>query len=144
MKFLNNFFVDLKPHFEEGGKYQRWYPLYEAFDSFLFSTTKSTPSAPHVRDAVDLKRIMITVIVALIPCTIMALWNTGYQANSVLFEIGAAPQGWRGAVMQTIGVDPQSIISNMAHGALYFVPIYLVTVIAGSVWEAFFNLIRGH
>ncbi len=144
MKSLNKLFLGLKPHFAKGGKYQRWYPLYEAFDSFLFSTTRSTSSAPHIRDAVDLKRIMITVIIALIPCTLMALWNTGYQANSMLVEIGAAPQGWRGAVMQIIGVNPGSIFSNMVHGALYFVPIYLVTVLAGSVWEALFNLIRGH
>jgi len=144
MKFLNRYFLNLKPHFEKGGKLERWYPLYEATDSFLFSTTKSTPSAPHVRDAVDLKRIMITVIIALIPCTIMALWNTGYQANQVLAEIGAVPEGWRGAIMQLIGINSQSIFSNMMHGALYFVPIYLVTVIAGSVWEALFNLIRGH
>jgi Na+-transporting NADH:ubiquinone oxidoreductase subunit B len=144
MKFLNRYFLNLKPHFEKGGKLERLYPLYEATDSFLFSTTKSTPSAPHVRDAVDLKRIMITVIIALIPCTIMALWNTGYQANQVLAEIGAVPEGWRGAIMQLIGINSQSIFSNMMHGALYFVPIYLVTVIAGSVWEALFNLIRGH
>jgi Na+-transporting NADH:ubiquinone oxidoreductase subunit B len=91
-----------------------------------------------------LKRIMITVIIALVPCTLMALWNTGYQANSTLAEIGAMPGGWRGSIMALIGVDPGSIISNMAHGALYFVPIYLVTVLAGSVWEALFNLIRGH
>jgi Na+-transporting NADH:ubiquinone oxidoreductase subunit B len=144
MKSINKFFLDLKPHFEEGGKYQSLYPLYEALDSFLFSTTKSTDAAPHIRDAVDLKRIMITVIIALVPCTIMALWNTGYQANQVLAEIGAMPDGWRGSIMQIIGIDPQSIISNMAHGALYFVPIYLVVVITGSVWEALFNLIRGH
>lgn len=144
IKSLNKFFLDIKPHFEDGGKYQRLYPLYEAFDSFLFSTTKSTSTAPHVRDAVDLKRIMITVIISLIPCTLMALWNTGYQTNQVLAELGMMPDGWRGAIMQMIGINPQSIISNMAHGALYFVPIYLVTVIAGSVWEALFNLIRGH
>lgn len=144
MKSLNKFFLDIKPHFEEGGKYQRLYPLYEAFDSFLFSTTKSTPGAPHIRDSVDLKRIMITVIIALIPCTLMALWNTGYQANLVLAEAGIDPQGWRGAVMQAIGVDPHSLVSNMVHGALWFFPIYLVTVLAGSVWEALFNLIRGH
>ena len=144
MKSLNNFFLELKPHFEKGGKFARWYPLYEAFDSFLFSTTKSTRLAPHVRDPIDLKRIMITVIIALVPCTLMALWNTGYQANSALAEIGAMPGGWRGSIMALIGIDPGSIISNMAHGALYFVPIYLVTVLAGSVWEALFNLIRGH
>ncbi len=144
LKSLNKLFLDLKPHFDKGGKYQSLYPLYEAFDSFLFSTTKSTSSAPHVRDAVDLKRIMITVIIALVPCTFMALWNTGYQANLVLTDLGVMPDGWRGAIMQFIGVNPQSIISNMVHGSLYFFPIYLVVVITGSVWEALFNLIRGH
>ena len=144
MKSLNTFFLNIKAHFEEGGKYRRLYPLYEAFDSFLFSTTKSTSGAPHIRDAVDLKRIMITVIIALIPCTLMALWNTGYQANLVLTEMGMEVEGWRGTVMHIIGVNPHSIFSNMAHGALYFIPIYLVTVVAGSIWEALFNLIRGH
>ena len=144
LKSLNKYFLGMKPHFEEGGKFERWYPLYEAFDSFLFSTTQSTPAAPHVRDAVDLKRIMITVIIALIPCTLMALWNTGYQANLALTEIAALPEGWRGVVMNFIGVDPQSIFSNMVHGSLYFVPIYLVVIITGSIWEALFNLIRGH
>jgi len=144
MKLLNKFFLDVKPYFEKGGSLEKLYPLYEATDSFLFSTTKSTPAAPHVRDAIDLKRIMITVIVALVPCTIMALWNTGYQANSALVAMGALPEGWRGAVMIMIGIDPGSILSNMVHGSLYFLPIYLVTVVVGSIWEALFNLIRGH
>jgi Na+-transporting NADH:ubiquinone oxidoreductase subunit B len=144
MKFLNEFFLEIKPQFEKGGRFERWYPLYEATDSFLFSTTKSTAAAPHIRDPIDLKRIMITVIIALIPCTVMALWNTGYQANSALVGLGALPSGWRGAIMGVIGVDPASLFSNLVHGSLYFVPIYLVTVIVGSIWEAQFNLIRGH
>lgn len=144
MNYLNKRFLELKPLFDQGGKFERWYPLYEATDSFLFSTTKSTPGAPHIRDAIDLKRIMITVIIALIPCTAMALWNTGYQANLVLAELGSLPDGWRGAVMQLVGVDPHSLLSNVIHGALYFLPIYLVTVIVGSIWEALFNLLRGH
>jgi Na+-transporting NADH:ubiquinone oxidoreductase subunit B len=144
MILLNKFFLDIKSHFEKGGKLERLYPLYEATDSFLFSTTKSTSAAPHVRDAIDLKRIMITVIVALVPCTIMALWNTGYQANSALVAMGALPEGWRGAIMMMIGINPGSILSNMVHGSLYFLPIYLVTVVVGSIWEALFNLIRGH
>lgn len=144
MKYFNKLFRDMSPHFEKGGKLERWYPLYEATDSFLFSTTRSTRGAPHVRDAIDLKRIMIMVIVALIPCTLMAFWNTGYQANRILVELGASPEGWRGAIMQQVGVDPDSFISNFIHGALYFLPIYLVIVIVGSIWEAIFNIIRGH
>ena len=145
MKFLNQLFLDLKPLFDKGGRFERLYPLYEATDSFLFSTTKSTREAPHIRDAIDLKRIMITVIIALIPCTIMALWNTGYQANSALAAAaGTLPEGWRGAVMNAVGADPGSFLSNIIHGALYFLPIYLTVVLVGSVWELLFNLIRGH
>jgi Na+-transporting NADH:ubiquinone oxidoreductase subunit B len=144
LKKLDKYFLDIKPLFDKGGKFERWYPLYEATDSFLFSTTKSAPIAPHSRDAIDYKRIMITVIIALIPCTVMALWNTGYQANSALADLGAVPDGWRGAVMQIIGINPSSLISNMMHGALYFMPIYIVTVVVGSIWETLFNLLRGH
>jgi Na+-transporting NADH:ubiquinone oxidoreductase subunit B len=145
MNFLNKLFLDIKPMFEKGGRFERLYPLYEATDSFLFSTTKSTQAAPHIRDAIDLKRIMITVIIALIPCTIMALWNTGYQANSALAAAaGTIPDGWRGAIMQAIGADPGSFISNIIHGSLYFLPIYIVIILVGSVWELIFNLIRGH
>lgn len=145
MKFLNKLFIDLQPLFEKGGRFERLYPLYEATDSFLFSTTKSTQAAPHIRDAIDLKRIMITVIIALIPCTIMALWNTGYQANSALAAAaGSLPAGWRGAVMLSVGADPGSFLSNIIHGSLYFLPVYIVVVLVGSVWELIFNLIRGH
>ncbi len=145
MKFLNKLFLDLKPLFDKGGRFARLYPLYEATDSFLFSTTRSTREAPHIRDAIDLKRIMITVIISLIPCTIMALWNTGYQANSALAAAaGTLPDGWRGAVMSGVGADPASFLSNIVHGALYFLPIYLTVVLVGSVWELLFNLIRGH
>lgn len=145
MKSLNKFFANLAPLFEKGGKYERWYPLYEATDSFLFGCSATTKTAPHVRDSIDLKRIMITVIIALIPCVIMGLWNTGYQANLALIELGlSVPPGWRGQIMQMIGCDPTSIIANMAHGALYFLPIYLVTLVVGSFWELLFNIIRGH
>ncbi len=145
MKQLDKFFKDIEPHFLEGGKLARYYPLFEATDSFLFGSSGITRSAPHVRDAIDLKRIMITVIIALIPCVIMALWNTGHQANAALQSLGvAAPDGWRGDIMATIGCNPGSVFSNMVHGALYFLPIYLVTVLVGSIWEGLFNLIRGH
>ncbi len=77
LKQLEKFSADLAPHFEKGGKFEKCDPLYEATDSFLFGSNTTTKAAPHVRDAIDLKRIMITVIVALIPCVFMGLWNTG-------------------------------------------------------------------
>jgi Na+-transporting NADH:ubiquinone oxidoreductase subunit B len=145
MKKLSTIMEEMGRHFKPGGRYARWYPLYEAFDSFLFGSNTTTKVAPHVRDGIDLKRIMTTVLVALLPCTIMALWNTGYQANLALGALGlTAPEGWRGAIMAIVGCDPESIFSNMLHGALYFLPIYIVTMLVGSFWEGVFNIIRGH
>lgn len=145
MKSLSKLMEDLGRHFKEGGALQRWYPLYEAFDSFLFGSNEKSRRAPHVRDSIDLKRIMTTVLIALIPCTFMAMWNTGYQANLVIDAMElSGPAGWRGSIMAIIGCDPSSILSNLVHGALYFLPVYLVTMAVGSFWEGLFNLIRGH
>ena len=145
MKNLSKLMEDLGRHFEKGGRFERWYAIYEAIDSFLFGSNTRTTEAPHVRDGLDLKRIMSTVLVALIPCVAMALWNTGYQANSALAQLGlAAPEGWRGQIMLLVGCDPASTLSNVVHGALYFLPIYLVTMLVGSIWEVVFNYFRGH
>ena len=86
-----------RPAFEEGGKLERLYPLFEATDTFLYSTDEVTVSDPHVRDSMDVKRIMTLVVYALTPCIFMAMWNTGYQANLGMqaMDIAAAP-GWRG------------------------------------------------
>ncbi|RUM35254.1 MAG: NADH:ubiquinone reductase (Na(+)-transporting) subunit B [Desulfobulbus sp.] len=145
MKPLERIFNRVAPHFQPGGRLHRWFPLFEATDSFLFGSGERAGTAPHVRDAMDLKRIMISVIVALLPCVIMAIWNTGYQANSALHNLGiSCPSGWRGTLLAPIGCDPASMTSNLYHGALYFLPIYLTSVIAGGFWECVFNIVRGH
>ncbi len=145
-KFLERYLQALEPHFKPGGRLARWYPLYEATDSFFMGSRLTTATAPHIRDAIDFKRIMTVVIIALIPCVLMALWNTGYQANLALQSMGidTAP-GWRGAILAaTTGVSPAGLAANILHGSLYFFPIYLVCVGVGSIWESVFNLIRGH
>jgi len=145
MKFLSKIMLQAGHYFEKDGPLARWYPLYEAFDSFLFGSNQKTTVAPHIRDSIDLKRIMTTVLIALLPCTLMAMWNTGYQANVVIEAMGlAGPEGWRGAIMSLVGYDPSSLLSNFLHGALYFLPIYIVTMAVGSFWEGVFNLVRGH
>ena len=145
MRFLSKIMEEAGRYFEKGGRLARWYPLYEAFDSFLFGSNQTTRIAPHVRDSIDLKRIMTTVLIALLPCTLMAMWNTGYQANAVIEAMGlTGPDGWRGGIMALVGCDPTSLTSNFLHGALYFLPIYIVTMVVGSFWEGVFNLIRGH
>ena len=77
MKFLRKQLDKLAPNFEKGGKLEKWYPLYEAADSFMFTPGHRSKAGAHVRDGIDMKRLMMTVVIALIPATLMAFWNTG-------------------------------------------------------------------
>lgn len=145
MDLIGKFLNKVAPDFEKGGRFSRWYPLFEAIDSFLYGNSRVTKTAPHVRDAIDLKRIMILVVVALLPCVVMAMWNTGYQANNTLAALGiSSPSGWRGVIMASVGCDPGNHLANLLHGSLYFLPVYLVTLTVGGLWECVFNLVRGH
>ncbi len=146
MKGLRNLLDTLRPHFARGGRLERLYPLFEAADSFLYTPGEVTAGAPHVRDGMDLKRVMITVVIALLPCFFMAMWNTGHQANLALQLTGGSVEGWRGAVLEMLGYggDPNSWLDNLLLGAAWFVPIYLVTNIVGGLWEALFCIIRRH
>ena len=145
MKLLDKYLKKAAPLFEKNGRFARWYPLFEATDSFLMGSRRTTHSAPHVRDALDLKRVMIMVVISLTPCVLMAIWNTGYQANLALQSLGVSgPTGWRGAVMSGIICTPDNLAANLVHGALYFLPIYLVSVTVGGIWECIFNITRGH
>ncbi len=144
MKSLRQFMDKIRPAFEEGGKLERLYPLFEATDTFLYSTDEVTTVEPHVRDSMDLKRIMTLVVYALMPCVFMAMWNTGYQANLAMqsMNLTAAP-GWRGAVLTAlVGYDPNSLVANIIHGALYFIPVYFVSVAVGGFWEVLFGIVR--
>jgi Na+-transporting NADH:ubiquinone oxidoreductase subunit B len=147
MKSLRQFLDKFERHFKEEGKLEKLFPLYEATDSFLFTSGRVTARASHVRDALDLKRVMIMVVYALIPCVYMALYNTGLQANLALTQMGAAStEGWRGYVISLLGagISPASIVDNLVHGALYFFPVYFITLAAGGIWEALFAIIRKH
>ena len=147
MKPIRAVLDNLHPYFEKGAKLEKLYPLYELVDTFLYTPGEVTKGASHVRDGIDLKRIMITVAMALMPCILMALYNTGLQANIAVGNMGLAETtGWRGAVMAAIGVgyDSSNILSNFVHGALYFLPIFIVTQIAGGFWEVIFATVRKH
>ena len=140
----------LHPHFDKGGRFERLYPIYEGLDSFLYSPGTLASGRTHLRDSLDTKRMMSTVIVALLPCLAMALWNTGFQANSVLEAddvlAGAAAEGWRGAVLLGLGLefDSSSLLANIMHGGLYFLPVYLVCNVVGAGWEVIFCCLRRH
>jgi Na+-transporting NADH:ubiquinone oxidoreductase subunit B len=144
---MRRFLDHLRPHFEGKGKLRRFYALYEAIDTFVYTPGEVTHGDVQIRDALDLKRMMTIVVVALVPCMFMAMWNTGYQAHLALQEMGLSEvPGWRGAVMAAAGIDVTSgsFVSCLVHGALYFLPVYIVTLAAGGLWELLFAAVRGH
>ncbi len=135
------------PWFEEGGRLHVFFPLFEAIDTFLYSPKKVATGQVHLRDALDYKRMMMTVVVALLPCTFMAMYNTGLQANRAMADMGLSEiGGWRGEViaMAGSGYDPSSIWANVLLGALVFIPVYVVCMAVGGAWEVLFATVRRH
>jgi len=145
MSSIRKFLDKLHPHFHKGGRYEVLYPVYEMVDTFLFAPADVTVGNTHVRDAVDLKRVMTYVWIAALPCMLMALFNTGYQANHAMQAMGLteAP-GWRGVISGIFGYNPNNPLSDFVHGALFFFPVYIVTLAAGGFWEVLFATVRKH
>lgn len=145
MSGTRQFLDKLHPHFSKGGKFERLYPVYEMVDTFLFSPSDVTTGSTHIRDAVDLKRVMTYVWIAALPCMLMAFLNTGYQANHAMQLLGLdAVPGWRGWIVNLFGHNPYNPLSDLVHGAAYFIPVYVVTLVAGGVWEVLFAVVRKH
>ena len=147
MLALRRYLDRLHPLFAKGGPYEKYFALYEMVDTFLYTPGDVTRGALHVRDGIDLKRVMSYVVVATLPCIIVACWNTGYQANLAMADLGitAAP-GWRGECLAMLGIGyaPTSILACLWHGFLYFLPLYVVTITAGGIWEVLFAAVRNH
>ncbi len=146
MKFLRNILDKNSKHFHKGGKLEKYYPLYEALDTILYSPGTPTRAASHVRDGVDLKRIMITVVVAMVPAIAMAMYNTGFQAHHAITK-GAAPlDSWQTNLFTLLGgqFDPTNIAFCVLHGALYFLPSLLVTFLVGGNIEVLSAILRKH
>ena len=136
----------IAPHFEEGGRLERLHPVWEAFDTLLYTPGQVTRTGSHVRDALDYKRMMTIVVVALLPCFAMAFFNTGYQA-SLAIQAGAAPLGdWQNQLFQALGgrYDPASLLGCALLGALYVLPVYAVAMAAGIGIELVFAVVRRH
>jgi Na+-transporting NADH:ubiquinone oxidoreductase subunit B len=145
MRWLRNRLDKVAPHFERGGRLHKWHPLWEAMDTFFYSPSSVTTTGAHVRDAIDLKRMMMTVVIAALPCVFMAMYNTGLQANLAIDPAKAAAlEGWRHDVMRALGIgySPASAVGNLVHGALYFLPLYIVTMVVGLSWEVLFAIVR--
>ena len=147
MKVLRDLLDQAEPLFHKGGRLEKFYALYEAADTFLYTPGRVTEGPTHVRDGIDLKRTMITVVAALVPCIFMAMWNTGYQINLAMQQMGAATTGeWRGIIIDILGIgyNPSNPLANVFHGFLYFFPVFLVCNMVGGLWEGLFAMVRKH
>jgi Na+-transporting NADH:ubiquinone oxidoreductase subunit B len=126
MKFLRDTLDKAKHHFEKGGKYHKYYYLFEALDTFNYSPNTVTPaSGAQIRDAVDLKRLMMTVVIAMIPCLAFGVYNVGYQ-----HALATGEQLTMGAMIGT--------------GLMKVLPIIIVAYAAGGLIEAAFAVFRKH
>ncbi len=146
MKFLLDLHDKAKPHFEKGGRLEFFYPIFEAQYTGLFTPGFVTKTGSHVRDGLDLKRMMITVVIALVPCMVMAMWNTGYQAQLAIAK-GAVPlDSWQMFVWTGIGLpfDFKSPILCILFGALHYLPIYAAAMLTGAIIEPGFAMVRKH
>jgi len=125
MKALRNYLDKIKPHFREGGKFEKLHSTFDAFETFLFVPDKTTFRGSHIRDAIDMKRTMSVVIMAMMPALLFGIWNTGYQH---FLSTGQQAGFW-----QMIGYGLQKVI-----------PIVAVSYIAGLGVEFVFAQIRKH
>lgn len=171
MKALRDFLDQkVEPWFKQGAPLAKLYPMYEAADTFFYTPGHVAHGSTHVRDHIDLKRMMIMVVVALVPCTLFSMWNTGYQANRAMAkmeqagyeimtpaqydavpktEVGLrklAKTDWHMVVQKTLGRgrNPDNFVDNFVLGMIYFLPIYIVCMFVGGHLEALFCIIRGH
>ena len=146
MRFLRALLDRQARLFEKGGKLEKLYPLWEANDTFLYTPGEVTAGASHVRDGLDLKRMMMTVVISLAGCVCMAVYNTGYQANLAIAS-GAPPlDTWQSIAVGALGwtFDPTSWTACVVHGALYYLPVLAITFAVGGLWEVVFAIVRRH
>ncbi|MBB1271735.1 MULTISPECIES: NADH:ubiquinone reductase (Na(+)-transporting) subunit B [Psychromonas] len=144
---LKNLIEKMEPHFEAGGRYEKWYALYEAAATFFYTPGYVTKGITHVRDSIDLKRMMIFVWLATFPAMFYGMYNTGVQANEAIVAGYSALEDWRVALLDILGVtlgSGASLFDNFLFGAAYFLPIYAVTFIVGGFWEVLFASVRKH
>ncbi|PPC90112.1 MAG: NADH:ubiquinone reductase (Na(+)-transporting) subunit B [Methylobacter sp.] len=140
-----DFLDSIEPHFTKGGRFQKYYGLYEMVDTFIYTPADVTRGKTHIRDGNDLKRTMTFVVIATFFCIFMACLNTGYQANAAMASMGLEKaDNWRSIPMMIFGYNPYNPFSCLVHGALYFFPIYFVTLAVGGIWEVLFATVRGH
>lgn len=146
MRWLRRTLDRQERRFRDEGRWARWRPLYDAVDTLLFSPGTVARGAPYVRDAIDLKRIMIIVVIALLPSIAMAFYNTGLQAHRLIEEGGMPLSGWRTDLFVSLGFGFESVdvLGCLVHGGLYFVPVLIVGFVSGIGVELLFAIVRRH
>ena len=125
MKLFKNILASVKPYFEKGGKLEKMYPAYDAFETFLFVPDHTTSAGSHIRDAIDLKRTMITVVLALMPALFFGMWNVGQLHFTAIGE-------------------EFTFMSAFTFGALKMLPLIIVSYTVGLGIEFAFAISRGH
>ncbi len=125
MNWLLKLLLRVRPNFEEGGKYHQFWAIYEATETILFGTDKRTKTGPHIRDYLDIKRVMILVVISLLPCYVFGMINVGYQSA---LANGESRLWWE----------------NAFTGFKIILPIIIITFISGAFWEILFAVVRKH
>lgn len=151
---LKHFLEKIEPHFTAGGKLEKYYPLYEAAATIFYTPGTVTRGASHVRDVIDLKRIMILVWLSVFPAMLWGIYNVGHQAIPALHYLYQGEHltqvlnaDWHYRLAQWLGASLAADAgwgSKMILGATYFVPIYMVVFVVGGFWEVLFSIIRRH
>ena len=136
---------DMAPSFEKGGKLAWAYPLYEAIDTALYTPSTVTGGASHVRDGLNLKRIMMTVWLAAFIPVFVGSYFVGLQANLAIAAGGEVGADWQMAIIGSLSnFDPNSLFDNVVFGLVHFIPLYVVVFASGIAFEFWFASKRGH
>jgi Na+-transporting NADH:ubiquinone oxidoreductase subunit B len=125
MKALRKYLDKIKPNFEKGGKFEKFHSTFDAFETFLFVPDTVTKNGTHIRDAIDMKRTMSIVVLAMVPALLFGMWNVGYQHNL------------------SVGIDA-SFWNNFLFGLIKVLPIIIVSYVVGLGIEFAFAQARGH
>lgn len=148
---LKAFLEKIEPDFEAGGKHEKWYALYEAAATIFYTPGTVTKSTTHVKDSIDLKRIMIFVWMATFPAMFYGMFNIGQQAHFAILEgaswADTATAFWQAGLFEMLGGElnaDSTWLGMMFYGACFFLPIYATVFAVGGFWEVLFASVRKH
>ncbi|BAJ03310.1 NADH:ubiquinone reductase (Na(+)-transporting) subunit B [Shewanella violacea] len=144
---LKEFFKGIEPQFEKGGKYEKFYAVFEAAYTVFYTPGHVNKGATHVRDNLDLKRMMILVWACTFPAMFVGMYNVGLQAQDAIAAGFSTPDVWQVSLFGMFGTElneSSGIAALLWYGACFFLPIYAVTFAVGGIWEVLFASVRGH